>query len=107
VALRNPLSGFSFQLSAFQLFPNCGFGWLHEGSGLAPAVWPFGKQPDRHDCFPVEAAAADRFREWAGRALALGLPVEGEPLRLEWVLTPGWKTALTEEVSEPFVQAPT
>ena len=29
VALRNPLSGFSFQLSAFQLLPNCGFGWLH------------------------------------------------------------------------------
>ena len=28
VALRNPLSDFSFQLSAFQLLPNCGFGWL-------------------------------------------------------------------------------
>ena len=50
---------------------------------------------------------ADRFREWARRALALGLPVEDESLRLEWALTLGWKTALTEEVSEPFVQAAT
>jgi len=29
VALRNPLSGFSFQLSAFQLLPKGGFGGLH------------------------------------------------------------------------------
>src|ERR1039457_4482410 len=50
---------------------------------------------------------ADRFREWARRALALGLPVEDESLRLEWALALGWKTALTEEVSEPFVQAAT
>src|ERR1035437_6620398 len=28
VALLNPLSDFSFQLSAFQLLPNCGFEWL-------------------------------------------------------------------------------
>src|ERR1035437_10547116 len=27
VALRRSLSGFSFQLSAFQLLPECGFGW--------------------------------------------------------------------------------
>jgi len=50
---------------------------------------------------------ADRFRDWARRALALGMPVEDESLRLEWALTLGWKTALTEEVSEPFVQAAT
>ena len=35
------------------------------------------------------------------------MPVEDESLRLEWALTLGWKTALTEEVSEPFVQAAT
>ena len=30
-----------------------------------------------------------------------------ESLRLEWALALGWKTALTEEVSEPFVRAAT
>jgi competence protein ComEC len=35
------------------------------------------------------------------------MPVEDESLRLEWALALGWKTALTEEVSEPFVQAAT
>jgi hypothetical protein len=56
---------------------------------------------------PSKPPLADRFREWARRALALGLPVEDEPLRLEWAVTLGWKTALTEEVSEPIVQAAT
>jgi competence protein ComEC len=56
---------------------------------------------------PAKPPLADRFREWARRALALGMPVEDESLRLEWALTLGWKTALTEEVSEPFVQAAT
>jgi len=50
---------------------------------------------------------ADWFRNWARRALAMGLPTEDESLRLEWALTLGWKTALTDEVSEPFVQAAT
>ena len=56
---------------------------------------------------PSKPPLADRFREWAREALALGLPAEDESLRLEWALTLGWKTALTEEVSEPFVQAAT
>jgi competence protein ComEC len=56
---------------------------------------------------PSKPPLADRFREWASGALALGLPAEDESLRLEWALTLGWKTALTEEVSEPFVQAAT
>jgi competence protein ComEC len=50
---------------------------------------------------------SDRFRDWARRALSLGLPGEDENLRLEWALTLGWKTALTEQVAEPFVQAAT
>ncbi len=49
----------------------------------------------------------DRFVAWGRNALARGLPVEDESLRLEWALTLGWKTALTEEVSEPFVRAAT
>ena len=56
---------------------------------------------------PAMPPLADRFREWARQALALGLPAEDESLRLEWALALGWKTALTEEVSEPFVQAAT
>jgi ComEC/Rec2-related protein len=59
----------------------------------------------------VQAAAApplsERFRNWAQKTLAMGLPVEDESLRLEWALTLGWKTALTEETSAPFVQAAT
>ena len=56
---------------------------------------------------PTQHPLADRFRMWARQALALGLPVEDESLRLEWALTLGWKPALTEEVSEPFVRAAT
>ena len=56
---------------------------------------------------PTQRPLADRFRTWARQALALGLPVEDESLRLEWALTLGWKAALTEEVSEPFVRAAT
>ena len=56
---------------------------------------------------PRTPPLADRFRAWARQALALGLPTEDESLRLEWALALGWKTALTDEVSEPFVQAAT
>ncbi len=56
---------------------------------------------------PPAPPLADRFRAWARRALARGLPREDEALRLEWALTLGWKPALTEEVSEPFIQAAT
>src|SRR5206468_9477732 len=53
------------------------------------------------------APLSDRLRAWARNALALGLPCEDESLRLEWALTLGWKTALTDDVSEPFVRAAT
>ncbi len=56
---------------------------------------------------PSRPPLADRFRTWARQALGRGLPIEDESLRLEWALTLGWKTALTAEVSEPFVQAAT
>jgi ComEC/Rec2-related protein len=39
--------------------------------------------------------------------LALGLPQEDEPLRLLWAMTLGWKTALSGEVSEPFMRSGT
>jgi competence protein ComEC len=50
---------------------------------------------------------ADRFCAWAKHALARGLPVEDESLQLEWALTLGWKAALTDDVSEPFIRAAT
>ena len=56
---------------------------------------------------PATAPLADRFCNWARKTLARGLPVEDESLRLEWALTLGWKAALTDEVSEPFVRAAT
>jgi len=56
---------------------------------------------------PAQPPMADRFCAWARKTLALGLPVEDESLRLEWALSLGWKAALTEEVSEPFVRAAT
>ena len=49
----------------------------------------------------------DRFLSWSQKTLALGLPVEDEPLRLIWAMTLGWRTAFTGDVSEPFLRAGT
>ena len=49
----------------------------------------------------------DRFLNWSKRTLALGLPVEDEPLRLLWAMTLGWRTAFTGDISEPFLRAGT
>src|SRR5205085_6802940 len=50
---------------------------------------------------------ADRFRSWSQRALARGLPEEDKSLRLQWAMLLGWQTALTAEVSEPFMRSGT
>lgn len=50
---------------------------------------------------------SDRFLTWAQARLAGGLPTEDEALRLLWGMTLGWKTALTDEVSEPFMRTGT
>ena len=49
----------------------------------------------------------DRFLNWSKKTLALGLPVEDEPLRLLWAMTLGWRTAFTGNISEPFLRAGT
>jgi competence protein ComEC len=49
----------------------------------------------------------DRFLNWSHQTLALGLPVEDEPLRLLWAMTLGWKTAFTGDIGEPFLRAGT
>jgi len=60
------------------------------GTGLAPArPWP------------------DSFRDWAQRCLARGLPDADETVRLLWAMSLGWKTALTDEVAEPFMRSGT
>jgi ComEC/Rec2-related protein len=50
---------------------------------------------------------SDRFQSWAKHTLARGLPIEDEDLRLLWAMTLGWQTALTSEVSEPFMRSGT
>ncbi len=49
----------------------------------------------------------DRFLNWSKHTLALGLPVEDEPLRLLWAMTLGWRTAFTGDISDPFLRAGT
>jgi competence protein ComEC len=49
----------------------------------------------------------DRFLNWSHQTLALGLPVEDEPLRLLWAMTLGWHTAFTGDIADPFLQAGT
>lgn len=50
---------------------------------------------------------SDRFVAWARSNLSKGLVEEDEALRLLWAMVLGWRTALTEEVSEPFMRSGT
>ncbi len=70
------------------------------------------KSDSTNDWRAVNSATAgppftDRFLAWAQRTLACGLPESDEPLRLMWAMALGWKTALTGEVSEPFMRSGT
>jgi ComEC/Rec2-related protein len=49
----------------------------------------------------------DRFLQWAQATLARGLPTQDEPLKLLWAMTLGWRPALTDEVSAPFMRSGT
>jgi ComEC/Rec2-related protein len=49
----------------------------------------------------------DRFLNWSKHTLALGLPVEDEPLRLLLAMTLGWRTAFTGDIGDPFLRAGT
>ncbi|MGE3311688.1 MAG: ComEC/Rec2 family competence protein [Limisphaerales bacterium] len=70
----------------------------------APSVddWRLLDPPD-----PSRIPWADRFQDWAKRALARGSPGEDDALRLLWAMTLGWKTALVDEVEEPFLRSGT
>ncbi len=54
-----------------------------------------------------ETPLSQRFTAWAKKTLAMGLPVEDEPLRLIWTLVLDWRPALTTDVQEPFMRAGT
>lgn len=62
---------------------------------------------DRQETQSIAPPFTDQFLGWAKRTLARGLPNEDESLRLMWAMTLGWKTALTGEVNEPFMQSGT
>ncbi|MGH8024518.1 MAG: ComEC/Rec2 family competence protein, partial [Limisphaerales bacterium] len=53
-----------------------------------------------------EPPLTDRFLEWSGQVLALGLPRD-QTQRLLWAMTLGWRTAFTGDVGAPFLQAGT
>jgi ComEC/Rec2-related protein len=55
----------------------------------------------------VSPPLTDRFLNWSKRTLALGLPMEDEPLRLLWAMTLGWRTAFTGDIGDPFLRAGT
>ena len=50
---------------------------------------------------------SDRFLKWSQATLARGLPDQDEPLRLLWAMTLGWRSALTDDVSAPFMKSGT
>jgi competence protein ComEC len=56
---------------------------------------------------PPRPPLADRFRHWSQKTLAAGLPKEDESLHLLWAMALGWTSALTDEVSEPFMRTGT
>ena len=49
----------------------------------------------------------DRFCNWAKEVLGRDIPDEDVSLRLVWAMALGWKTALTQSVSTPFIQTGT
>jgi len=55
----------------------------------------------------VAAPFTAKFRDWAQRIMARGLPEQDEALRLQWAMVLGWQTALTNEVAEPFMKSGT
>jgi competence protein ComEC len=67
----------------------------------SPNDWQLGPSP------LTRLPLTDRFLNWSKQTLALGLPGEDEPLRLLWTMTLGWRTALTPDISEPFLRAGT
>jgi len=80
-----------------------GQGIYHELGSGGPDDWQLAGER----ASPPSPPWSDHFLRWAQGVLALGLPEEDAPVRLLWAMTLGWRTALTDEVSEPFVRTGT
>src|SRR5207237_6956657 len=61
----------------------------------------------RTEASPAGPPLPDRFRNWSQATMERGLPAQDESLRLLWAMALGWTTALTGEVSEPFMRTGT
>ena len=55
----------------------------------------------------IRPPLSKRFQRWAQSNLARGLPGNDPTVRLLWAISLGWKTALTDEVSRPFMRSGT
>jgi competence protein ComEC len=55
----------------------------------------------------ISPPLSDRFKKWAKASLAIGRPEADTPLHLEQALTLGEKSYLSENLTEPFMQAAT
>ena len=55
----------------------------------------------------MPSSLADRFFAWGQGILQKDLPEEDSALHLLWAMTLGWKTGLTDDVSEPFMKSGT
>ena len=56
---------------------------------------------------PTAPGWSDRFVRWAEATLARGLTPDDPALRLRWAMLLGWRGAVTEDLSEPFLKSGT
>ena len=95
---RGPIAPGLFDLRQFLLDR----GIYRELRVASPDDWELTSVP-----YPQQLPWEDRFQSWARRILAQGLPVEDDELRLLWAMVLGWKTALVDELQEPFLRSGT
>lgn len=96
---RGPAAEGLFDYRAWLRWQGIYFELVSEG----PADWRLAAGVSQ----PQDPPLCDRFLAWGQRTLARGLPEEDKSLRLLWAMSLGWKTALTAEVSEPFMKSGT
>ena len=56
---------------------------------------------------PTEPGWSDRFVGWAEGTLARGLPPDDPAVRLRWAMLLGWRGAITDDLSAPFLRSGT
>ncbi|MBT5705735.1 MAG: ComEC family competence protein, partial [Verrucomicrobia bacterium] len=60
-----------------------------------------------HPAHSLEKPIPARFQDWARNTLTIGQPENHQATRLIWAMVLGWRTWLTGEVREPFMQSGT